>query len=98
MTGRGLIAALIALVPLASGGGGGGRPPSITEVAKKIGCHSATIEDTNELYVAQAARCADGSRVLTFASNQARDNFRKIAEKVGGVYVAEGDGYLHEAP
>ena len=62
-----------------------------------MGCEDPTPNETDELFVREAVDCADGSRVLTFVTNEARDNFLEIAEQFGGVYET-GDRYAVEEP
>jgi hypothetical protein len=77
--------------------GGGDEGESITDIAEEVGCESPNPASTEELYVQEAVDCADGGRVLTFASNEARDSFVEIAEGFGGSYET-GDRYAVEAP
>jgi hypothetical protein len=93
-------AAVLAATPVIAGCRGGAepaKPPDIATVAAKVGCASPTPEPTEEIFVHEAVRCADGRRVITFGDNDARDNFRKAAQDFGGVYE-EGNGYLVEEP
>jgi hypothetical protein len=89
--------ATVALLMAACGSNGGTEVQDINEIAQSVGCESPTPAPTEELYVQDAVECADGSRVLTFANNQARDDFVEVAEGFGGVYET-GDNYAVEAP
>jgi hypothetical protein len=89
--------ATAALLLAACGGNGGTEVQDIEQIAESVGCESPTPASTEELYVQDAVECADGSRVLTFAHNQARDDFVEIAEGFGGMYET-GDNYAVEAP
>jgi hypothetical protein len=93
-------AAVLAAATVIAGCRGGAepaKPPDIATVAARVGCASPTPEPTEEIFVREAVRCADGQRVITFRDNGARDNFRKAAQDFGGVYE-EGNGYLVEEP
>jgi hypothetical protein len=79
------------------GGAEPAKPPDIATDAAKVGCASPTPEQTEEIFIREAVRCADGRRLITFGGNDARDNFRKAAQDFGGVYE-EGNGYLVEEP
>jgi len=94
---RWIVAVLAAAVSLLASCGGSDEPANITDIAEQVGCENPSPASTEELYVREAVDCADGSRVLTFASNEARDNFVEIAEEFGGVYET-GDRYAVEAP
>ena len=77
-----VVAAVVTVVVLvASGGGGGGT------AAPTAGC---TEVSTEELYVQHAFECPDGTRVLTFATSTARDDFLRVAEGFGAVTVERG--------
>jgi hypothetical protein len=89
--------ATAALLLAACGGNGGTEVQNIEQIAESVGCESPTPAPTEELYVQNAVECADGSRVLTFAHNQARDDFVEIAEGFGGVYET-GENYAVESP
>jgi hypothetical protein len=91
------IAAAALLLAACGGGGNDTEVQDINQVAEEVGCENPTPEPTDELYVQDAVRCADGSRVLTFADNEARDQFVEVAEGFGGVYET-GDNYAVEAP
>ncbi len=65
-------------------------------------CDQGTYRDSDreEWFVEKAGKCqVDGQevRLLTFANNEARDNFREVAEGFGGRYV-EGERWLIEVP
>ena len=92
-----MIAGVALLLAGCGGGDGGTEVQDIEEIAESVGCESPTPALTEELYVQDAVECADGSRVLTFANNQARDDFVEVAEGFGGVYET-GDNYAVEAP
>jgi hypothetical protein len=89
--------AVAVLVTLAACGNDDAEPETITEIAEQVGCEDPQPASTEELYVQDAVECADGSRLLTFASNAARDDFVEIAEHFGGSYET-GDRYAVEAP
>jgi hypothetical protein len=95
------MAAVLAAATVIAGcrgfGDGPAKPPDIATVAAKVGCAGPTPEPTEEIFVREVVRCADGRRVITFGDNNARDNFRKAAQDFGGVYE-EGNGYLVEEP
>ena len=91
------IATAALLLAACGGNGGGTEVQDINEIAESVGCESPTPAPTEELYVQDAVECADGSRVLTFADNQARDDFVEVAEGFGGVYET-GDNYAVESP
>lgn len=82
----------------ACGGGGTVEDPEV--LAEQIGCaDSYRAVSTNELLVESAGACTVKGhkvRLLTFASPEARDNFKDVASQFGGRYVA-GDTYLVEA-
>lgn len=50
-----------------------------------------TVGTTEEIYVQTIHNCPDGTRVLTFASEQARDDYLKIATHFGAVVVEQGE-------
>jgi hypothetical protein len=87
-----LVAALVVVVLAVAGvlvyllgvrdstGGGSSGPPI-------AGC---AVASTEELDVQSLYSCPDGTRVVTFASEQARDDYLKIAEHFGAVVVEKG--------
>lgn len=80
-----VVAAVIALVLIAPWGGGDGGGAG--SAAPTDGCSEVT---TEELYVQKAFTCPDGTRVVTFASTAARDDYLKVAEHFGTVTVDRG--------
>lgn len=79
-----LVAAVVTVVVLLAGGSDGGGGSSAAPTA---GCSEVT---TEELYVQQAFTCPDGTRVVTFATTQARDDYLKVAEHFGAVTADKG--------
>lgn len=82
--GLGIIATVAVSVALLSDRGSGTRddgPPL-------AGCHEV---EAKELYVQHAYTCDDGTRLVTFATLDARDGYLKIAEGYGTVTVERGD-------
>jgi hypothetical protein len=63
------------------------RKLSTTTLAVLIAGGCALVE---ELYVQKAFTCPDSTRVLTFATTQARDDYLKVAEGFGTVTVDKG--------
>lgn len=61
-------------------------------MADELGCDTFTATTTEELGVREIGTCnLDGKevRLLTFASNDARDTYVKIASEFGGRYVVK---------
>jgi hypothetical protein len=87
--GAGLVAAVVVLLVVVLGGDdAGGRDGAASSASAPIsGCSEAT---TEELYVQHAYTCPDGTRVLTFATMQARDDYLKVAEGFGAVATDKG--------
>ncbi len=77
-----IVAVVIALAAGDKGGSGDGAAAAPT-----AGCSEVT---TEELYVQKAYDCQDGTRVLTFATTQSRDDFLRVAESFGAVAVDKG--------
>jgi hypothetical protein len=48
---------------------------------------------SRELYVQRAYACSDGTRVVTFADDQARDAYLTTAESFGTVTIERGIGW-----
>ncbi len=100
---RGTVTAVLLAITLAGCGGGatgGGEDLSTPKaIAQKIGCEGYADTTTEELGVEKVGTCkvnGEDVRVLTFASTEARDTFKKTAEQFGGRYV-EGENFLVEA-
>lgn len=78
------------------GGGGGEVTPST--LASKAGCESSFKTDTTtELYARELGKCTiDGAEVslYSFASNENRDNWLKVASGFGGLYLVLDKGVL----
>lgn len=49
--------------------------------------------EAKELYVQRAYECQDGTRVVTFADDSARDDYLRTAEHFGTVTVDRGQGW-----
>ena len=79
-----LVAAAVIAVVLTAGKDGGGGAGSAAPTA---GCSEVA---TEELYVQKAFGCPDGTRVVTFATTAARDDYLKVAEHFGVVTVDRG--------
>ena len=81
-----LVAAVVTAVVLVAGGNdvAGAGSDSAAPTAE---CSEVT---TEELYVQKAFSCPDGTRVLTFATAAARDDYLKVAEHFGTVTVERG--------
>lgn len=90
----------LALLLLAGCSGDGDKPATPKELAGEIGCASTySATSTDELGVEAVGTCTvSGSevRLLTFASDEARDTFVEVAKSFGGRYVT-GPGYAIEA-
>ena len=94
-----------AVLALASGCGGSSSGSNVVppDVAGAIGCTSTYKDDTTEeLFVEAVGTCAFSRegipiRILTFANNEARDNFEEVASGFGGRYF-KGDNFLVEVP
>lgn len=90
------LAGLALLVALAAcGGGGSDGPVTPASLASDLGCSGFTATTTEELGVREVGTCSlDGSsvRVLTFATNDARDTFVTVAQQFGGIYVVVDQG------
>lgn len=54
------------------------------------GCNEV---EAKELYVQRAYECQDGTRVVTFADDSARDDYLRTAEHFGAVTVDRGNGW-----
>lgn len=65
----------------------GGSDSAAGSAAPTAGCSEVT---TEELYVQKAFTCPDSTRVLTFATTTARDDYLKVAEGFGAVTVDKG--------
>lgn len=93
-------ATLLALLALSACSGGDSAPDSPKALADTLGCSSTYAADsTEEIGVEAVGTCeVDGYdvRLLTFANDEARDNFVQVAEGFGGRYVT-GPGYAVEA-
>lgn len=63
--------------------GAGAAPPI-------AGCAEGS---TEELFVQRVFECPDGTRVVTFASDQARDDYLKIATHFGAVVIEQGPAW-----
>lgn len=50
--------------------------------------------EAKELYVQRAYECPDGTRVVTFADDSARDDYLRTAEHFGTVKVDSGTRWL----
>jgi len=94
-----IVGGMVGLLASACGGGGGDATVVPSDVAEEIGCSSSYVDDTtNEIFVESVGECTfngDEIRLLTFANNEARDNFEEVASGFGGRYV-KGDGFLVE--
>jgi hypothetical protein len=94
-------AAVVVLVALpvwigGAGSDGGATPKSLADT---IGCRASYIADTtDEVGVESVGECILGGgqvRLLTFADDDARDNFVKVAKVSGNRYVI-GPGFAVE--
>lgn len=87
------IAVLAAVVALSVGAvllfwPDGDAPASTPAPSAPIaGC---TEVDTKEMYVQHAYACPDGTRVVTFADESARDDYVRVAEHFGTVVLDFG--------
>lgn len=91
------IALAAAVLTLAGCGGQAATnaAPTTTAPAATAPTAGCTAEKTEELYVSELYTCAGrATSVYTFASQTARDNWRKAAEQVGSVVVGQGDTWL----
>lgn len=75
---------------------------ALTVLAVTAGCNNSgpaapvegcTLGSTKELYVQVVHDCPDGTRVYQFASDEARDDYLKIANHFGAVTVATGPSW-----
>lgn len=62
----------------------------VGDPAPTAGCSEVI---SKELYVQHAYECPDGTRVLTFIDDAARDDFLKIAEHFGATLVEQGPAW-----
>jgi hypothetical protein len=89
-----LVGIAVAVVVLLATGAGVGyalsRSGSATETPPTAGC---TLGSTEELFVQEVYDCPDGTRVVTFASSKARDDYLEIATHFGAVVVEQGQGW-----
>jgi hypothetical protein len=94
-----ILAAIVLSLTPGCGGGSGDSTVVPRDVAEEIGCSSSYKDDTTEEFFVEAVgKCTfenEEIRLLTFANNEARDNFEEIARGFGGRYV-KGDGFLVE--
>jgi hypothetical protein len=81
----GVIAAVLVSVALFTDTGGSGGAD--VDGPPLAGCHEV---EAKELYVQHAYVCDDGTRIVTFATGEARDNYLKVAEGFGTVTVDRG--------
>lgn len=81
-----LVAALVTAVVLVAGRDTSSNAGA-SSAAPTAGCSEVS---TEELYVQHAYSCQDGTRVLTFATTQGRDDYLKVAEGFGTVTVDKG--------
>lgn len=81
-----VIATVVVLVVLNLGGDDKAGADA-GSAAPTAGCSETT---TEELYVQKAFTCPDGTKVLTFATTQARDDYLKVAEHFGQATVERG--------
>lgn len=79
----GVLAAVTVAIALLSDGGS----DADTDGPPLNGCHEV---QAKELYVQHAYACDDGTRIVTFASGEARDSYLKVAEGFGAVTVDRG--------
>lgn len=82
---------LLTVVYLVSSfGGGGGGDRSVD-----IGLLTADCDEVaaQELYVQRAFQCEDGTRVVMFADDRARDAYLDVAEHFGTVTVERGSSW-----
>lgn len=78
---------------LAACGGGSGGTATTKDARTEAGCPAAQEEETEELYVRHLYSCNDHS-LYVFNDKAARDNWRNIAEQVGGVVLQQGDNWI----
>jgi hypothetical protein len=91
-----VVLAVIAALTLMAGTGGAvwwlTRPTANTAgnaaTAPTAGCAAGT---TEELYVQTLYTCPDGTRIVTFASSKARDDYLNAASHFGAVVVEKGE-------
>lgn len=75
---------------------GDSQPPAAADVAQRAGCGAQTVDSSLELYVREGLHCqisGQAVHVVTFAGNQQRDDYLRVAKSFGGNYVV-GDFYL----
>ena len=87
------IAGVALALVLAACSSGTNQASSSSDPRADAGCPSAQEESTEELYVLHLYKCGEHS-LYVFKDNSARDNWRRIAEQVGGVVLKEGDAWL----
>jgi hypothetical protein len=79
------IAAIITTVVLITSNNAG--TSSSSDTPPTTGCTETT---TEEIYVQHVYTCPDGTRVYTFATTAARDDYLKAAEHFGAVTIEKG--------
>ena len=82
-----LVATIAVLLVMNLSSGGEGGEGGSDSAAPTAGCSEVT---TEELYVQKAFTCPDSTRVLTFATTAARDDYLRVAEGFGAVTVDKG--------
>jgi hypothetical protein len=81
------------MLALAACGGGSAEPPTLTELAKKVGCTNMKQSDA-EVFTLKQATCVKGNDSIelhTFSSENARDNWLDVAEEKGTGKIQHGD-------
>lgn len=97
------IAVLVAVVALSVGavllfwpdGDAPASTPAPSTPAPSAPIAGCTEVDTREMYVQHAYACPDGTRVVTFADESARDDYVRVAEHFGTVVLDFGPTWAH---
>lgn len=86
----GVVAAVVIVVFWRPVVDGAGHAPADTPPI--AGCHEVP---SSELYVQQTYACDDGSRVVVFATDAARDDYLAVAEHFGAATLGVGRRWAH---
>jgi hypothetical protein len=94
-----LASAVVATAFVLSGCGGGGGGPAYDgakQVAAAVGCGSYHAEDQTTLFAAETGSCRFHNHyesVDWFKDETSRDNFKKVADQIGGSVVLYGSNF-----
>jgi len=71
---------------------------SLQDAISASGCESPKITITENIYNAESAKCADGSRVYWFPTKEANENHSQGCKQFGGKPIKSGDNWTMYLP